>query len=64
MAVTKHESIAENTLRSVKILQVIIECKVDYGNTFRLNKTCSSLLLCWSQKGIKSTSLRELTAKC
>lgn len=44
MAVIKHESIVENTLRSVKTLQVIIECKVDYSNTFRLNKTSNTFL--------------------
>lgn len=33
MAVIKHESIVDYTLRSVKTFQVIIECKVDYGNT-------------------------------
>jgi len=44
MALIKHESIVENTLRSVRNLQVIVECKVDYGNTFRLNKTSSTFL--------------------
>lgn len=44
MAVIKQESIVENMLRSVKTLQVIIECKVDYGNTSRLNKTSSTFL--------------------
>lgn len=40
----KHESIADYTLRSVKTYQVIIEYKVDYGNTFGLNKTSNAFL--------------------
>lgn len=44
MAVIKHESIADYTLRSVKTFPVIIECKVDYGNTFKLSRTSNAFL--------------------
>lgn len=44
MAVIKHESIIDYILRLVKTFQVIIECKVDYGNTFRVNKTSNAFL--------------------